>query len=94
MTTHWDEEADFEADLCVTATVRCKGYNDPGRCSGPPEDCYPPEGDNEGTVLHVLVGDVEFTPDMTAEAAKAAVDKLLAAVEKDIDSAVCEWEPA
>ncbi len=23
------------------------GYHDPGRCSGPPEDCYPPEGEDE-----------------------------------------------
>lgn len=28
-------------------TVRYGGYSDPGRLSGPPEDCYPPEGEIE-----------------------------------------------
>ena len=26
------------------------GYYDAGRVSGPPEDCYPPEGDDERTL--------------------------------------------
>ena len=32
-----------EYDVVVTY----KGYSDPGRVSGPPEDCYPPEGEME-----------------------------------------------
>lgn len=27
--------------------VVCSGYSDPGRTYGPPEDCYPPEEDDE-----------------------------------------------
>ena len=47
-----------EAEICtsveldgltydVEATVQGSGYYDPGRGSGPPEDCYPPEGEME-----------------------------------------------
>lgn len=28
-------------------TVRWRGYKDPGKLSGPPEDCYPAEGEIE-----------------------------------------------
>jgi len=28
-------------------TIEYRGYSDPGRVSGPPEDCYPPEGEIE-----------------------------------------------
>jgi hypothetical protein len=39
--TRYNEETDVETDL----TVRCSvSPYDPGRTSGPPEDCYPPEG--------------------------------------------------
>lgn len=37
------ERGDNEIDLYITGD----GYYDPGRISGPPEDCYPPEGDME-----------------------------------------------
>ena len=37
------------------------GYYDPGVCSGPPEKCYPPEGEDERTVtgayIHVWLCD-------------------------------------
>jgi hypothetical protein len=31
------------------------GYYDPGRVSGAPEDCYPPEGDDERTLSEVYL---------------------------------------
>lgn len=31
----------------VIIPFRCKGYYDSGRLYGPPEKCYPPEGDSE-----------------------------------------------
>lgn len=30
-----------------SGSVHVRGYHDPGQLSGPPEDCYPPEGENE-----------------------------------------------
>jgi len=32
----------------------CSGYNDPGRSYGPPENCYPPEGDEERELDHLV----------------------------------------
>jgi len=93
MTQRWDEEAEFNVDLCITATVRCVGYSDPGRCSGPPENCYPPEGENEGTLKCVMIGDVRLYPDMTALAARDAVSAILVAADKEIDTAVQAWAP-
>lgn len=36
-------EYSFEMEICFTSS----GYYDPGVLSGPPERCYPPEGDDE-----------------------------------------------
>ena len=36
-----------EAGEEVTVEVTYTGYSDPGRVSGPPENCYPPEGELE-----------------------------------------------
>ena len=44
-TTHISREVETENDWCeVEITVEAKYIpGDPGRLSGPPEDCYPPE---------------------------------------------------
>lgn len=44
-------------------TFRSKGYYDKGVISGPPEKCYPPEGEDERTVtfVNVLCDDVYVT---------------------------------
>jgi len=39
----------------VIIHFRSKGYYDPGKTSGPPERCYPPEGDDERTLDHVEI---------------------------------------
>jgi hypothetical protein len=39
--------------LLVEVTTETEGWEDPGRTSGDPEDCYPPEGESE--VKHVRV---------------------------------------
>ena len=45
------------AEWAIEVDVEWKGYSDPGRVSGPWEDCYPPEGEME--ILSVKpVGDV------------------------------------
>jgi hypothetical protein len=37
-----------------------KGYEDPGVCSGPPERCYPPEGEDERTIEDVKINGVSL----------------------------------
>jgi len=93
MTQRWNEEAEFNVDLCITATVRCVGYSDPGKSSGPPENCYPPEGENEGTLKYVTIGDVKLHSKMTPTEAWNAVAEILAAADKEIDTAVQAWTP-
>ena len=34
------------------------GYYDPGKISGPPEDCYPQEGDDERTLTTILLSTI------------------------------------
>ena len=34
-------------DVSLVLPFLSSGYSDPGRRSGPPENCYPPEGDDE-----------------------------------------------
>jgi hypothetical protein len=61
-----------------TALVRFYGYNDPGRISGPPENCYPPESENTYEVLEVtLPPGQESEKEQAMEIAnKAAADEL------------------
>jgi hypothetical protein len=40
-------EKEYPALDEIEMIVEAKGYEDPGVCSGPPERCYPPEGDDE-----------------------------------------------
>lgn len=47
-----------------------KGYEDPGVCSGPPERCYPPEGEDERTIEHVKIGKVELPGEVVAALAE------------------------
>ena len=41
------EDTSHEDGLEYTVEYRYSGYYDPGRTYGPPENCYPPEGDHE-----------------------------------------------
>ncbi len=41
-----EEDSDWEL-LKITLTVKGNGYYDSGRLYGPPEHCYPPEGELE-----------------------------------------------
>jgi len=42
-------------DKEYTASVYFSGYDDPGRCSGPPESCYPPEGEFNYEVTEIFL---------------------------------------
>lgn len=53
---HTTSEIIWDAgDVKVRVTARC--YSDPGRTSGPPENCYPPESDLE--IVEVMRIDTE-----------------------------------
>jgi hypothetical protein len=43
-----------EVELVIRFTSN--GYDDPGQLTGPPEDCYPPEGDDEREISTVHMG--------------------------------------
>jgi hypothetical protein len=53
MILHKDSEDEETFEFVVSFTS--SGYYDPGRVSGPPEDCYPPEGDDEREMSGVKV---------------------------------------
>jgi hypothetical protein len=36
-----------DGEITVIIPFKSQGYYDPGICSGPPERCYPPEGEDE-----------------------------------------------
>ena len=39
-----------EAELCL----ECEGYFCPGKYTGPPEDCYPDDGEDHRTITRVI----------------------------------------
>lgn len=55
----WNPTVEGEQVFCFTISYVAKGscYSDPGRISGPPEDCYPPEGEAEITELVCTITD-------------------------------------
>lgn len=65
-----EDVAGVEHDL----TVRFSGYVDPGRCYGPPENCYPPEGEIE--IDYTLPAGVEFADTLHEKLEDQAWDNL------------------
>lgn len=57
------------------AVVRFEGYYDPGKISGPPENCYPPEGEDYRTVESIDVEKTDPLYTIAIEAANAAAQK-------------------
>ena len=51
--------------------VSYKGYSDPGRTYGPPEDCYPPEGEVE-----IISITCDGEPFVAAETEAERIEKL------------------
>ena len=66
-----DIELDPEANLTLTLKFKVRGSSDPGCTYGPPERCYPPEGEEEreviGVELKALVGHNEWVTVASAE---------------------------
>jgi len=54
----WEALGEHLCEGSIHINYRVKGYYDPGQMCGPPERCYPPEGDNE-----VLLDGVEMQSD-------------------------------
>lgn len=46
-------------DCNLTLLIKWEGYDDPGKLSGPPEDCYPPESDMEWEIVGATIEDDE-----------------------------------
>lgn len=81
-----EEQAREEGELIyVDVECKCWGYYDPGKLSGPPEDCYPPEGDFEiqEIILPRGMGDYKF--ELTASE-QAQVEESFFNQEPDFDS--------
>ena len=72
-----DETFD-ETPLDIFIRFNSKGYYDPGCTYGPPENCYPPEGDDERTLLEVRMdyGDDSIDVPLTGEEQQAIFDCL------------------
>jgi len=70
------EEAELSVDYHVS------GYYDPGRTYGPPEDCYPPEGDEERNVEGATL---VFTKDVLLEIPKEHLGKIQDAFDDEIN---------
>ena len=80
--TNWDFWEELEIH------IRAKGYYDPGKTYGPPEDCYPPEGSEERTVSRIdLIKSRRQKDWMLSEESRAALEELL---NSDIEAANLE----
>lgn len=70
----------------IIVHFRSSGYYDPGRTGGPPEDCYPPEGDEERTLDYAEIALDGTTQRLSEEQAKIVWDECEEAVyEVEID---------
>lgn len=68
----------FDDQVEITIDVEYDAFYQSARVSGPPEDCYPAEGELTVT-SHTVVSTVYLTepkniPEITAEIVKAAID--------------------
>ena len=76
---HSDKKVDVKTEAALehdepyelVIEFRSSGYYDPGVLSGPPEKCYPPEGDDEREMESVTLihesGDIKLTPEEQEE---------------------------
>lgn len=59
----WNVVRTFSTEMSgweVVLEVECKGYYDPGKTSGPPENCYPPEGEDERVVVSGKMREITY----------------------------------
>ena len=51
---------DSELPLEITILFHLSGYHDPGCTYGPPENCYPSEGEDEQEIIGIKIGETEL----------------------------------
>jgi len=54
-------------DAELNIEFHSKGYEDPGCTYGPPENCYPPEGEDERWLSEATINGVELPPQLSQE---------------------------
>lgn len=74
-----NDDTSFTLDIAF----RSSGYYDPGKTYGPPENCYPPEGEDERLIDGQVV--VSFVDaEKTKKLSKEASDELFSQFEDEI----------
>jgi len=72
-TIAWDFETTvYLLDDDIEVTIQVRGHQDPGYTSGPPEDCYPPDEDEEREIKALKVFGIEVP--LTEDAIKKIQD--------------------
>lgn len=74
---HVSSDETVSSDVEFEAEVSIRGWNDHGRVSGPPEDCYPPDSEHEYDLLSITIFDTLLKRDMTPEAAVKAINRII-----------------
>ena len=59
MTTQWDFTETLELEIEVSVEVRIKGYAEAAQVNGPPDRCYPAEGESEVEVIAFIFKTVD-----------------------------------
>ena len=88
------DEAPVEWEVSVE--MDCTYPGDPGKLSGPPEDCYPPEGPEfEWDEVQVFVGEHTIMKTKSAKALQALLGDAVSdhVLDEAADDAVENWEP-
>ena len=67
--------------ICLNVEFLSSGYYDPGQRYGPPEDCEPPDGDDERTLVSVSITttnheEVELDEDLAEKLFNKYSDKI------------------
>ena len=64
----FDKYAGESEGVYIEVEAKSTGYSDPGKLSGPAEDCYPPEDDDEREIVKAkLFGDKDDGTDLEEE---------------------------
>jgi len=91
--TEAETRADEPAELVyVEVSCECWGYYDPGRLSGPPEDCYPPEGDFEVQDITMPKGMEDYKFELTESEQETLEQDYFSRDDGDDDYDPQEWD--